>query len=285
LEEIRAGVAQQCFENYCLLYDEKAGPSQQVRLLPQGQKYKDSFYENAQAPQSQPEIAERHIQLDIWEQLPQISSHENQQIGACIHDEGMPLVSALAVVKVSSGGAAASTYYFEPTDSGGCAFLTLDPIQAANGTAVDYEVCFQGIGDRDYCKKDSDLIWGNVEGQLLVTSQADQPEAPPQEIAPVLDLWELFPQLSSTDSQEIGACVHLEGQPQPNMETRLLLETPSNGVISYSGAPTDQGGCTFFTLNPVDANNGETVPYQVCFINKYGEQFCEKDSFLIWGNP
>jgi len=38
-------------------------------------------------------------------------------------------------------------------------------------------------------------------------------------------------------------------------------------------------------LDPVNANNGETIPYQVCFTNKYGENFCERDSFLIWGNP
>jgi hypothetical protein len=56
-------------------------------------------------------------------------------------------------------------------------------------------------------------------------------------------------------------------------------------VISYQSSPTDQGGCAFFKLDPVNANNGETIPYQVCFTNKYGEKFCERDSFLIWGNP
>ena len=285
LEEIRAGVAQQCFQNYCLLYDAKADPSQQVRLLPQGQKYKDTYYEHAQAPQSEPEVVERQIQLDIWEQLPQISSQEYQQIGACIHDEGMPLVNALAVVMVSTSGAGTQMYSFDPTDSGGCSFLTLDPIQASNGTAVDYEVCFQGIGDNDYCKKDSYLIWGNTEELLMVSVEAEQPEDVSQKIAPALDIWELFPQLSSTDSQEVGACIHQDGAPQPNMDTRLVLETPRDGVISYEGSSTDQGGCTFFKLPPVAANNGETIPYQVCFINKYGEQFCEKDSFLIWGNP
>ncbi len=285
LEEIRAGVAQQCFQNYCLLYDEKADPDQQVRLLPLGQKYKETFYENAQSPHSEPEVVTRQIQLDIWEQLPQISSQEYQQIGACIHDEGMPLVNARAVVKVSTPDTGTKEYPFDPTDSGGCAFLTLDPIQAANGTAVDYEVCFEGVGDADYCKKDSYLIWGNAEEQLMEGRVEEVPQQASQEIAPVLDIWELYPQLSSQDTQEVGACIHQEGEPRPNLDTRLLLETPQNGVVTYEGSPTDQGGCTFFKLPPVDANNGETIPYQVCFINKYGEQFCERDSFLIWGNP
>ncbi len=285
LEEIRPGVSQQCFENYCLLYDGKADPSQQVRVVPQGQRYKESYYQGAQAPRSEPAVVERQIQLDIWEQLPQISSQENQQIGACIHDKGMPLVNALAVVKVTLAGRGSSVYSFDPTDSGGCSFIKLDPIQAPNGTAVDYQVCFQGIGDREYCQKDSFLIWGNTENQPSVKTEPAQSEISPSEMEMILDVWELYPQLSSSDSQEIGACAHVDGQPQPNLNTQLLLETPQDGVIAYRSSPTDQGGCTFFELDPVDAKNGETIPYQVCFINKYGEQFCERDSFLIWGNP
>ena len=70
-----------------------------------------------------------------------------------------------------------------------------------------------------------------------------------------------------------------------NLETQLFLETPGQGLIAYPGETTDAGGCAFFQLDPVDANNGETIPYQVCFTNKYGETHCEQDSFLIWGNP
>lgn len=285
-EEIRAGVSQQCFENYCLLYDAKAEPSQQVRIVPQGQKYRDAFYKSARAPQDEPAAVARQLQLDIWEQLPQISSRESQQIGACIHDQDLPLVNARAVVRISVGESAVSTHTFAPTDSGGCSFLTLDPIEAANGTAVDYEVCFQEIGDQEYCKKDSYLIWGNTESQASSGSEeVTQAEALPQQEGLDLEIWELHTQLSSTDSQEIGACAHLGGQPQQNLETQLLLETPRQGVISYSSSPTDGGGCAFFKLDPVEANNGETIPYQVCFIDKYGEKTCERDSFLIWGNP
>ncbi|NQS92261.1 MAG: hypothetical protein HQ574_07605 [Chloroflexi bacterium] len=100
-----------------------------------------------------------------------------------------------------------------------------------------------------------------------------------------MDIWELYPQLSSSETQEVGACAHLDNQPQQNLDTHLMLETPRDGVISYQSTPTDLGGCAFFKLDPVNANNGETIPYQVCFTNKYGENFCERDSYLIWGNP
>lgn len=284
LVKIREGVSQQCFENYCLLYDEKADSGQQVRILPQGQKYKDTFYLGAQAPAEEPEVI-RQIQLDIWEQLPQITSHENQQIGACIHQDGQPLMNAQAVAHVHTQENGTVQYSFEPTDSGGCSFLTLDPIHAPNGSTVDYQVCFQGLGSEDYCRKDSFLIWGNTEKELATTPVVSEPEVQQPEHRLTVDVWELYPQLSSSERQEIGACGHLGGIAQENLETQLLLHTPDQGVISYPGNPTDGGGCAFFKLDPVNANNGETISYQVCFWDEYGEKICKEDSFLIWGNP
>jgi len=283
-EEIREGVMQQCFENYCLLYDALAEPGQQVRVQPLGQKYKDSFYQTTKKPAIQAQI-QRDIQLDIWEQFPQLSSQENQQIGACIHESGSPLENARAVLTVTTENQGIITYPFSPTDSGGCSFLELDPILAQNGTTIDYQVCFQGIGDQEYCKKDSYLIWGNTDKVLTAVPAEEEPVAPVGVVEVVIDTWELFPQISSSEHQEVGACVHKNNNPQENMDSQLILESPSAGVITYQSSPTDRGGCSFFKLNPVDAKNGETIPYQVCFLNKYGEQFCKRDSFLIWGNP
>lgn len=284
LEEIRDGVSQQCFENYCLLFDAAAGPGQQVRILPQGQKYKEEFYRDAGKPKNEAQVV-RNIQMDIWEQMPQISSQENQQIGACIHEQGTPLSNVQAVITVNINGQGSSSFFFEPTDSGGCAFLELDPIQAANGTTVDYQVCFQGLGDQEYCKKDSYLIWGNTDVEISQQPADGVVEEPAQEPKIILDIWELHPQVSSSEVQEIGACAHLDNMPQQNLNTQLFLETPHDGVILYESSPTDQGGCAFFSLDPVNAKNGETIPYQVCFSNKSGESFCKRDSFLIWGNP
>jgi len=284
LEEIRDGVSQQCFENYCLLFDAAADTGQQVRILPQGQKYKEEFYRDVGKPKNEVPVV-RNFQMDIWEQMPQISSQEKQQIGACIHEGGIALANVTAVINVNTDGQGSSTFYFDPTDSGGCAFLELEPIQASNGTTVDYQVCFQGLGDQEYCKRDSYLIWGNTDTELtqlpaeaVVEDQIQEPEI-------TLDIWELHAQVSSQEVQEIGACAHLDNEPQQNLNTQLFLETPHDGVISYQSSPTDKGGCAFFSLDPVNAKNGETIPYQVCFTNKFGENFCERDSFLIWGNP
>ena len=280
LAEIREGVFQQCFQNYCLLFDSLAEASQQIRLLPQGQKYKDSFQRDASQPKERPRVV-REIQLDIWEQLPQISSQESQQLGACIHEAGFPLKNVTPVVTLTEGGKTAQIVEFTPTDEGGCSFLTLDPILAKNGTTVDYQVCFRGIGEQEYCQRDSFLIWGNTENALITVPTADLPI----QDQVVVDTWELHPQISSLESQEIGACIHQDHQPLEGLNASIILEIPSAGVINYQTSPTDSGGCSFFSLEPVMAKNGETISYQVCFVNKVGENFCRYDSFLIWGNP
>jgi hypothetical protein len=285
MKEIRDGVNQQCFENYCLLYDALADPGQQVRILPLGQKYKDSFYQTIKKTAIETQ-SKRNIQLDIWEQSPQISSMESQQVGACIHDSETPLVGIMAVLTITAADQGIITYPFAPTDSGGCSFLELDPIQAQNGTTIDYQVCFQGNDGQDYCKKDSYLIWGNTDQILTaVPTQEEGGVDPVGEGDFILDTWELYPQISSAENQEIGACVHKEDVPQGKMGAELIIETPDSGVISYQSAPTDGGGCSFFKVDPVDAKNGETIAYQVCFTDLDGEKHCKRDSFLIWGNP
>ena len=109
------------------------------------------------------------------------------------------------------------------------------------------------------------MIWGNTEKELATTPVVSEAEVQQPEHRLTVDVWELYPQLSSSERQEIGACGHLEGIAQENLETQLLLHTPDQGVISYQGNPTDGGGCAFFKLEPVNANNGETISYQVCF--------------------
>jgi hypothetical protein len=286
LEEIREGVFQQCFENYCLLYDALADPGNQVRLLPLGQKYKDTVQQQVTIPEPKPNAQkQQNIQLDIWEQLPQISSLESQQIGACIHDGENPLADINVELIIRIEDQRKKTYPLSVTDSGGCSFLKLEPIQAENGTTVDYQVCFFGVGGQDYCKKDSFLIWGNAEKPLPEASTLSEPDLDQDQEAVKIEAWELYPQISSQETQEIGACAYQNDQPLENLEAQLVIETPNAGVISYQSTPTDGGGCSFFRLEPVNANNGETIPYQVCLTNKYGEHFCTRDSFLIWGNP
>lgn len=282
LQEIRNGVYRQCFENYCLRYDSAAEEGDRVGLVPIGQRYKEEVYRGSPPKGTETEKV-RQFTLDVWEQSPQISSSERQQIGACIHEGESPVKSASVALELIHPQAGTKVYQLPPTDDGGCSFFELEPIQARNGSTVHYQVCFEGITEAEQCKKDSFLIWGNETAS----------ENPPPTNTPVnnqerninLDVWELSPQIPSSESQEIGACIHKGDAPLKNLDAELKVETPQNGVIFYQASPTDDGGCSFFKMDPITANNGSTIPYQVCFTSQDGEKMCTRDSFLIWGNP
>ena len=291
-EEIREGVFRQCFENYCLLYDSLAPEGQRVKLEKLGKKYQAALQASVPEPQ-QNEVTAQNLKLDIWEQSPQISSSETQQLGACVHQGDLPQVGLKPVLILSIPGQEAGTSQFQPTDNGGCSFLNLEPIQAENGATVDYQVCVQDSSGRDICQRDSFVIWGNQEEpkEEEKPSGFDQTAVTEQEFTQaethqaVLDLWELKPQISSQEYQEVGACIHQANQPQVGLQSSLKLSLPHSSDIIYHGTPSDRGGCTFFRLDPVTAKNGETIPYEVCFKSPNGESFCQQASFLIWGNP
>jgi len=292
-QQIREGVFRQCFESYCLLFDSQAPAGAQVRLAALGRKYQEITRTPAAANSPDVDQDRQRFQLDIWEQSPQISSSETQQIGACIHNGDQALSGVTAVLTLQMEGTSQQTHQFNPTDSGGCSFLELEPIQARNGSTVDYQVCFLGISDQQLCKHDSFLIWGNREEPTPSEPAADHSAGEASgksdhrqvETQLVLDLWEVSSQISSSERQEVGACIHQGNQPLVGMKSELKLVTPHNGVIFYRTSPTDQGGCSFFRMDPVEAKNGETVPYEVCFFQKNGKKICQRDSFLIWGNP
>ena len=282
LREIREGVFRQCFQNYCLRYDSAAEEEEQVSLVPLGQRYKDQVYHDRAV--TTPEVqGKRDFTLDVWEQSTQVSSSERQQIGACIHEGETPLRDIQVEMTLRIPQRGTRRFQLPATDAGGCSFYELEPIQAQNGTAVDYQVCFKGLNEGQQCKQDSFLIWGNES-----PPQNAQPTNTPvnnQERNVTLDVWELSPQIPSDEAQEIGACIHQGDNPLRNLDAELKVNTPQNGVIFYQTSPTDEGGCSFFRMDPITAKNGSTIPYQVCFTDADGEKMCKRDSFLIWGNP
>lgn len=282
LHEIRKGVFRQCFENYCLRYDSAGEEGKRISLVPLGQKYKEKVYQRL--PSQGSEVKEtRNFILDVWEQSPQIPSSENQQIGACIHEGDTPIKGIQVELNVMVPQENIKTYQLPATDDGGCSFFKLDAIQAKNGTTVDYQVCFLGINESERCKRDSFLIWGN-ESQPEKVQPTNTPVSNDERNI-TLDVWELKPQIPSSESQEIGACIHKGDLPLEGLDAELKVGTPQNGVIFYQASPTDEGGCSFFRMDPITAKNGSTIPYQVCFTNEEGEMMCKRDSFLIWGNP
>jgi hypothetical protein len=101
----------------------------------------------------------------------------------------------------------------------------------------------------------------------------------------VIQVWESFPMVSSTQQQEIGVSVFENAAPLAGIEPDLVLSLPGGEQATYFMYPTGGDGISTLLLDPIDAPSGTLIPYQICIFNPSGENFCVRDSFLIWQAP
>jgi hypothetical protein len=94
--------------------------------------------------------------------------------------------------------------------------------------------------------------------------------------------YELIP---SNQSQEISAGVFVGDKPQSGYTPILSVSLPDGRQDNSYFPPTGVDGITTKVLDPIPAQNGTLVPYQVCLSTSSKEMFCIKESFVIWGNP
>ena len=100
-----------------------------------------------------------------------------------------------------------------------------------------------------------------------------------------LQVWERYQFVSSDQSQEIGSSIFEGKTPLRSIEPVLTLTMPDGSEKSYHFPPTGDDGQTMLRLDPIEAQNGTLIPYQVCISSLSDEVFCVKDSFVIWYNP
>lgn len=100
-----------------------------------------------------------------------------------------------------------------------------------------------------------------------------------------LQVWERYQFVSSEQAQEIGTSIFEGKSPLSSIEPILTLTMPDGSEKSHDFPPTGDDGQTVLRLEPIEAQNGTLVPYQVCISSLTYEMFCVKDSFVIWYNP
>ena len=124
-----------------------------------------------------------------------------------------------------------------------------------------------------------------IEPTLEIQAQpADVPAAAPD--GPVtVQVWEGLPMVSPSQSQEIGVSVFQGGQPVANVEPDLTVSLPDGTQQTYYMLPTGPDGQSRQIIEPVAAENGTLVPYEVCIYDLGGAPLCVRDTFLIWSSP
>ncbi len=156
IESQADGSSTQCFSNLCLRYI--PGLVGQVSPLKLGEEYKRRFYDQPAPQILEPEL---DIQIELWEDLPRITSSQEQVVHASIFSGDLLLsgIRPSLLLKLPSGSE--SLFQFPPTDETGHTQLTLPPVNAQNGTLIPYELCIESPSIEKVCATDSYMIWGN----------------------------------------------------------------------------------------------------------------------------
>ena len=151
------GVSWQCFTNYCLEYHTTAPEAMRVQPASLGSDYID------QVPSTQPKVTEPAgaIGLRAWERYPLLPSGQSQEIGMAIDEDGVPLAGMEFSLTVTLPDDSRRNYFLAPTGTDGQTSVTLDPIEAPNGSSILYQACVVSVLDRPVCLQGMFLIWDN----------------------------------------------------------------------------------------------------------------------------
>lgn len=107
----------------------------------------------------------------------------------------------------------------------------------------------------------------------------------PLDRAITLQVYVRYVLITSSQTQEISASIYKGDKPQSGVEPILVVSYPDGSQGAYYFPPTGKDGKTSKVLDPIPAQNGTLVPYQVCLSTSSKDLFCVKESFVIWGNP
>ncbi len=97
-----------------------------------------------------------------------------------------------------------------------------------------------------------------------------------------IQVWESFPNVASDQNQEIVVSVYTNNIPQSGVEPDIVVTLPDGTTRTYYMYPTGEDGQTRLVLEPITAQSGTLIPYEVCIFFPGGQKLCVKDSFLIW---
>lgn len=152
---------QQCFTNYCLLYDPTAPEGMKVRMASLGQEYLN-HHPVPQDAEIHDVFSAANIALTASVDKPNISSQEQQILRIMVRqvDNGQPLERVEAFLLVNIPGQHPTRYSLTPTDGSGMSSGVI-PAQPGltNGSRIAYQVCLNLPTESPICTADSYLIW------------------------------------------------------------------------------------------------------------------------------
>ena len=150
----------QCFTNYCLDYDPSLPEAGRIHPAALGKVYLQKNPPDLPA-KTRLTLSPETVLLETAEKKAAISIAEKQEISLKVvqREDQSPIPNLTATVTLSLPDGQHPTYSIEATDGLGNAQVTIDPIAAANGTIIPYQVCLNLSTGSPVCTEDSFAIW------------------------------------------------------------------------------------------------------------------------------
>ncbi len=152
----------QCYQNYCLDYDNHPQAAERVRMVALGREYL-KITNPQQAAETPFEITPQSVRLLVNVAKPRLTADEPQQFEITLlrADNHQPVSSVETSLTLTLPDGREALYYLPPTDAQGQARLRIAPLQPAlpNGSVLAYRVCLNIPAGQPVCAADSYLIW------------------------------------------------------------------------------------------------------------------------------
>lgn len=159
--EVSPGLYQQCFTNYCLLYNPAAAEEDLVTLAPLGQQYLDSLKSTANEFNTAV-ISNDTVRVELNERYPVLSRGDSQRIEIRVTktEDQSALAGIESTIELRLPGNERFISELPPTSKDGKSFIEI-PYQESipNGSILVYEVCLKSVSSPPVCAQDSYLVW------------------------------------------------------------------------------------------------------------------------------
>lgn len=164
-EEVETGIFWQCFEHYCLEYNENAAPGFQVRIAPLGKLYLKQLLESGfilpdVLEERRPEAED--IILSVSEGHPEISPDESQTIfvQAVERSTGIALEGLNLHLYLTLPNQEPYEFQMSSTGPDGVSGIVIPPIPLEHASLVKYKVCaYSESPEESVCVAGAYLVW------------------------------------------------------------------------------------------------------------------------------
>ncbi len=162
IHQIGDTLYQQCFQNYCLLYDSSAEASLRIRMAPLGAEYL-KLVQPAQEESVQFTFSPETIILAAHSVSPRIKNDQEQiiEISVLRTQDQQPLANIESDLTLLLPDGSESKFHLPPTNEAGKSNVKISPLNPlpANGSVIAYRICLNVPSDQPICSMDSYLIW------------------------------------------------------------------------------------------------------------------------------